>query len=103
MAGSSQAHEQKWTDEVPEISADTLLELASGMNSQSECTKLAGKLGFSTTDVMKWRKSKELVEDIAQDILLSWSTQTSVAETQRRSALIKALAGIKRPDLAKLL
>ena len=66
-------------------------------------TKLAAKLGFNNNDVMKWLKSSGSVEGIAQDILLSWSTQTSVAKTHGRSDLIKALAGIKRRDLAERL
>ena len=102
-AGSSQAHKGKLADEAPEVSPKTLLEIASGLSSQSDCTKLAAELGFSMTDVIKWKNSKDPVEDIAQDILLSWSAQTSVAETQKRSVISKALAGIKRPDLANLL
>ena len=78
------------------------MELASKIGSQLECTKLASKLGFEAHDLIKWRESKDSVEEIAMDILLKWSSRTCGTEKWSRLVLIKALKDISRSDLAEI-
>ena len=87
------------TGQAPEeVPVNALLELASEISDKTECVKLAGWLGFSTSEIMQFRQSQDKVEGIAQEILLAWNTRY---KEERPLVIIEALEKIKRPDLAK--
>ena len=77
------------------------MELSIKIASLSECTRLAAKLGFEAQAILKWSKSSESVERIAQDILLTWTVNQSPTGKGKRSTLESALSAI-RTDLATM-
>ena len=80
-----------------EVTIEALAKLARKISTRTECTRLAGKLGFEARDILHWNRSADPHTAIARDIFVRWRMEM---KSPRRSTLARALMEISREDLA---
>ena len=76
-------------------------ELSTHIATQTECVRLASKLGFGGSAVLKWSLSTDPIDKIAMDILFRWNASMTSTEEAKQSVLENALSEI-RQDLGNI-